>query len=94
MNVICVICKMNFTSVTSLRLHKEIVHEGKKPHKCDLCDSTFGLKHQLQKHITSTHEGIKPYECDLCGMNINATVYVYKHNIIYIHIDGETIIHR
>jgi hypothetical protein len=82
-NVICVICKMNFTSVTSLRLHKEIVHEGKKPHKCDLCDSTFGLKHQLQKHITSIHEGAKPYECDLCGISYatNRTLRNHKQSI-------------
>ena len=78
-NVICVICKMNFTSVTSLRLHKEIVHEGKKPHKCDLCDSTFGLKHQLQKHITSMHEGMKPYDCDLCDNSYSSNRNLRNH---------------
>ena len=33
-----------------------LVHEGKKPFKCDICDASIGIKRNLSKHLTNVHE--------------------------------------
>ena len=39
-----------------MKYHVKIVHEGKKPYKCDYCDVRFGRKPDLKKHVTNKHK--------------------------------------
>ena len=39
--------------------HINLVHEGRKPIKCDLFDASFSQKSDLNRHIAAVHEGKK-----------------------------------
>jgi len=43
-----------------------LVHEGKKPYKCQFCNYTCSKNHKLKKHVASIHEGKKPFKCEVC----------------------------
>ena len=62
----CPICGSTAVSKSSMKIHTDTVHEGKKPHKCSICDKSFSIKCNLKKHIKSVHEQIKPYKCSSC----------------------------
>ena len=42
-----------------MKKHFSSVHEGNKPHKCEMCGTSFARKDALKTHITSVHEKIK-----------------------------------
>ena len=37
--------------------HSTLIHEGKKPFKCDLCDYSCDLLENMQQHNAYVHEG-------------------------------------
>ena len=43
--------------------HIELVHERKKPFRCNIYDRSFFLKVNLNRDIKSGHEGKKPFKC-------------------------------
>ena len=45
----------SFGTKEYVKEHVEIVHEGKKPFKCEYCDVSFGRKPDLKKHVTYKH---------------------------------------
>ena len=47
---------MNFEEKNSLKIHKESVHEEKKPYKCSLCEKSFSQKGSLKMHTDVVHE--------------------------------------
>ena len=50
----CTTCASEFVSKGDLNRHVNIVHEGKKPYKCD---KAFTRKHTLTNHMKNIHEG-------------------------------------
>jgi hypothetical protein len=38
-----------------LKQHIQVVHENKKPFKCDLCYMMFGQKKDLNRHTDKVH---------------------------------------
>ena len=44
----------------------ESVHEGKKPHKCEVCPKGFASKNDLRRDLLAAHERKKLYKCQLC----------------------------
>ena len=46
-----------------------MVHEGKKPFKCDICDYSCSLKSTMKTHVESVHEKKKPFECKICDFS-------------------------
>ena len=48
----CEICGNSFANKSSLKLHIDSVHEGKKPFSCDICETSFSRKQHLKGHIS------------------------------------------
>ena len=46
-----------------MEVHQKVVHEKKKPYKCELCEYTAGQKSSLVHHMNWVHEHKKPYAC-------------------------------
>ena len=55
----------NFTG--DLKRHVEGVHEGIKPHPCQLCSYSAPSKTYLNIHIDTVHKRLKPFSCKLCN---------------------------
>ena len=59
--------------------HISLIHEGKKPFKCEDCDISFGLKKYLQNHIISIHTTARPFKCSICDKDYKLKVQLKKH---------------
>ena len=55
----CNVCLENFAESDKLKLHKLIVHDGKKPFKCTGCNYKSSMKGNVTKHIRNDHKGQK-----------------------------------
>ena len=55
----------------NMNRHIKMVHEEKKPFKCELCDKSFFQKVDRKKHVESIHEGKKPFKCELCDKSFS-----------------------
>ena len=62
-----------------LRRHVESVHEGKRPHKCNVCGKSFTEKKFMLKHIDTVHEGNKPFKCESCERTFAHKGNMKKH---------------
>ena len=61
--------------------HVAIVHEGKKPFKCDICDARFSRKDPLNVHIASIHEEKKPFNCEICDKKFSQRGSMNRHKV-------------
>ena len=53
---LCEICKKEFPSVTALRDHKQIVHDGVNKYECKICHKNFGCGSHLRRHYLNLHK--------------------------------------
>lgn len=62
----CDRCGIRYSTKKYLLQHKQVVHDGIKPYKCDFkgCCKVYGAKEQLRQH-RATHNWI--YDCELCS---------------------------
>ena len=53
-----------FSQIGNLALHRKVVHEGIKDHKCGSCGKSFSFGHHLKSHFKTVHEGLKEFNCE------------------------------
>ena len=58
--------------------HIKTVHEGVKPHACNICDRKFSVPSQLKTHVEEAHEGKKKklHKCDICDVTFKTKISV------------------
>ena len=56
-----------------------MVHEKKKPFKCDICDYSCSQKGNMKKHAESVHERKKSFKCDICDYSCSQKGTMKKH---------------
>merc|ERR1719427_1079162 len=74
----CPSCPITFTLKVNLRRHIQRVHEGLKPHSCDICEKKFASKNEVKEHMTM-HTGEKAYKCLDCGKSFSQLSSLYGH---------------
>ena len=62
-----------------LKEHIQMVHEGLRPHQCELCGKAFFSKSYLGQHIRRTHEGHKDFICESCGKDYRNKKHLVMH---------------
>lgn len=75
-------CSKAFTRPSLLTEHQEIVHQGKKPYKCDQCDRSFSKKSHLERHAY-VHSKDKPLHCLVCGKGFTTGQQLRRHEITH-----------
>lgn len=73
----CDQCDYSATKSTSVKYHKQAVHEGLR-YDCDQCDAFFTRKESLKTHKLSLHEGIR-FPCDQCEYKATESGALKKH---------------
>ena len=79
---LCSDCGKSYKNKQGLNSHIILVHEKRKPLKCEICGQGFVMKNLLKIHIENVHEGKKPNICEICG-----AAFSLKTSL-RIHIDG------
>jgi uncharacterized Zn-finger protein len=46
-----------------------MVHENKRPYKCDFCEYAASKNNDLKRHIECVHEKLKQHACNICQMS-------------------------
>ena len=83
--VLCPLCGKSFASEYILKkFHIDIVHKGKKPHKCLQCDRAFGRTSELKIHFEKSHATVKKFVCKTCNKNFGNN-QVLKDHIKSVH---------
>ena len=59
----CLLCDKRYTKKKYLNYHSRLVHEEKKPSKCEICKKKVFDKN---RHVARFHEMKKFYECEYC----------------------------
>ena len=54
-NFLCIHCNKRFARNGTLQLHITTVHDGLKPHKCEVCGTAYGQKGDLKRHKLRAH---------------------------------------
>ena len=67
-----------------MKIHIDVVHGGKKPHKCSICDYSCTSKGSLKIHIDAVHEGKTPHKCWTCDYSV-ASMSTLKSHINTVH---------
>lgn len=65
----CEICDRSFTRPTSLRVHRETIHEKIRKYKCKLCTAAFKQLGHLNDHVALKHtkNSKSQFKCTLCA---------------------------
>jgi len=74
----CPSCTTSFTCKSNLRRHIKSVHQGIKPHSCEVCEKKFASKNEVKEHM-SMHTGEKAYKCEDCGKSFSQLSSLYGH---------------
>ena len=51
------VTKYSSSRKSTMKTHVSMVHEEKKPFKCDICDYRCSQKSTIKTHVASVHEG-------------------------------------
>ena len=87
----CSVCNLTFGWASTLRRHREKVHDlpvfkkAKAEFKCDLCKLTFKTKVHLKVHKERDHFNIRPHKCDYCdkGM-VLVLIFLYVYCLVLV----------
>ena len=63
----CQLCSKMFYK-TSIKKHIRIIHQGLKPHTCDICNKGFVSKANLENHtyLHNKDPTSRPFKCHIC----------------------------
>ena len=82
----CSLCNLSFGWASTLRRHKEKVHDlpivkkAKADLKCDLCELHFKTRVHLKVHKERDHFNIRHYKCDYCDKGMILLSVFLKKN--------------
>lgn len=76
----CDVCEKEFPEARPLRLHKDQVHNKKRPYVCHMCDHGAASKGALRVHIRS-HTGEKPFKCEDCEYSTSDHNSLRRHKM-------------
>lgn len=62
---VCNICQKVYATMSGLKSHLIMSHNGERPFECDVCKRRFPVKRKLILH-QYTHTGEKPHKCSIC----------------------------
>ena len=62
-----------------LNRHISLVHEGKKPFKCEVCDYSCSQRSTMNVHVASVHERKKPFKCNICDYSCSQKGNMERH---------------
>lgn len=71
----CSVCEKSFSSLYSVKRHKQMFHSDKRANFCGECGKTFCNTYSLNRHMLS-HSSARPFICSICGKT-----YKYKHDL-------------
>jgi hypothetical protein len=80
----CSKCPKSYDRKASLVNHVKVVHQTKRPYKCEVCDAAFKASNHLRRH-RMIHSGVKPYRCEICPdrffmQKSNLQIHMLTHN--------------
>lgn len=77
----CKVCNKKFTRPSSLRVHRETVHELLRKYKCPKCSESFKQAGHLNDHIASKHKklNVKHFRCTICQKMFQKRYMLNKH---------------
>ncbi len=64
----CDLCTNSYTVKHQLKIHKVVVHEGKRPYCCRTCNATFTCMSNMKRHEKSVHRSQeRKFKCGQCS---------------------------
>ena len=77
---VCGTCSKRYKSYSSLKIHVQKVHEGKKD-QCKVCGISYSDKSRLTRHVQRVHEklNMKTHICETCGKGITNAAALREH---------------
>ena len=76
-------------SLSNLKKHTRLIHEGIKDYKCELCGKEFAKKESLKNHTKNVHEGAKDIEKTSMAKDHNNAIHDEK-KVVSCDICGKT----
>jgi len=77
----CQICNKKYSSVVSLRNHKNIHN---KRFGCQICCKKYPIKSCLLKHIRNVHENPRSFKCHVCKVRLSTKECLKRHQRVHI----------
>lgn len=77
----CDLCDRMFTRPTSLRVHRETIHEKIRKYKCKLCSVAFKQLGHLNDHVALKHSKNRKsqFKCTLCARSFLKRYMLNRH---------------
>ncbi len=67
----CTLCKLTFSSKSSLRRHSQLIHFKNGEFPCQKCENVFNEKNQLKLHLISVHFHPMNIPVEQCDISLN-----------------------
>lgn len=75
---ICMICRLPFSDINALAIHRVQIHPDRKMLQCDNCDMIVSSAASLKRHMLK-HSGIRAFTCALCPKDFIRSEEMKQH---------------
>lgn len=79
---VCQLCGWKTKWRRNLRMHHYMVHEDKRPFRCDICSFTCKRNTDLKQHMVR-HSDYKPLKCQVCGFRVKTNWELRSHSLTH-----------